>query len=147
MLIPFKTPANLLICGETNSGKTHWLERLIKFSDRMFDPQPNGVVVMYKRYQPTYTKWEQTYTNVRCVEGLQREPLESGEFGQNILLVLDDLMSETVDDAYFCSVYTAGRHMGIAAVVSLWHQIFPAGKYQRTISLNQNAYVLMRSRR
>ncbi len=163
LVLPFCCPANILICGETNCGKTVWLERLLKHQKQLFSPPPSKVLIMYKRYQPTYNRWERTYKNVQCIQGLRKDLLEENTmaaeaaagFNQNqedrhrlkTLLILDDFMNETVTDPYFCSLYTAGRHLALCGIITVWHQLFPPGKFQRTISLNMHSYILMRSPR
>ena len=172
VLIPFHTPLNMLICGESNCGKyrhilsstikllyhfigkTYWLEKLIRARMEIFTPPPARIIVFYKKYQERYGCWESEFPDgaVRCLEGLPRpEMFESGggesAIPANTLIVLDDFMLDSTDNDFLATLYTVGRHFGLAGVVTVWHQIFPAGKQQRTISLNQHAYVLMKSPR
>ncbi len=103
-------------------GKTVWLEKLLKYQDQLFEPRPKSVIVMYKQYQDTYSKWETEIPNVHCVQGLRKDLLEAGGLDR-VLLVLDDWMAETVSDPFFCSLYTAGRHNGLCGIVTIWHQV------------------------
>ncbi len=136
------------------AGKTMWLERLLHHKDVMFLPPPTHILVMYKKFQIRYAEWEQQLPYVKCVQGLKQDLIETttGHFHDNmigadekVLLVLDDWMLESVENTFFASLYTVGRHYGLCGIVTVWHQIFPPGKQQRTISLNQHAFVLMKS--
>ncbi len=148
------------------AGKTVWLEKLIRFRDEMFRPPPKRIIVFYKKYQERYNRWEQEIPDVKCIQGLRKDLLESDHAimennapvdlplleatsgaRDGTLVIIDDFMTDLVNDPFFTSLYTAGRHYGIVGIVSIWHQIFPPGRHQRTISLNQHCYILMRSPR
>jgi GTPase SAR1 family protein len=90
--LPICLPTNMLICGETHSGKTMLIDRLIRHSQEMFTPPPKGVVVCYKMYQPIYDVWTAKYDNVTCVPGIDEDYLKSFPRDNNKLLIFDDLM-------------------------------------------------------
>ena len=56
-------------------------------------------------------------------------------------------MNETVNSAEAMALFTKGRHTALNGLVATWHNIMPQAKYQKTISLNIHAYVLMRGHR
>ncbi len=86
-----------------------WLERLLTNLATMFIPAPDSMLVLYKKYQDRYCKWERTFPNVRCMQGLRKDLLETGSNAiNNTLLILDDWMNETITDPFFMSLYTAG---------------------------------------
>ena len=70
----------------------------------------------------------------------------SNEYG-NILLVLDDVMGEGTNNVELMNLFTTySHHMGIT-VIFLLQNIFPPGKYKRTISLNAHYIILLKNPR
>ncbi len=121
---------------------------MLKFREKMFTPVPNNILVCYNKYQLVYSRWEQELgRDIRCMQGLCKDLLDSEMELRGTLLIFDDFMTDIVSDPFYTTLYTAGRHRGLDGIITIWHQIFPQGRSQRTISLNQNAYILMHSPR
>lgn len=70
----------------------------------------------------------------------------SNEHG-SILLVLDDVMGQGTNNVELMNLFTTySHHMGIT-VIFLLQNIFPPGKYMRTISLNAHYIILFKNPR
>ena len=65
----------------------------------------------------------------------------------NSVIILDDLMSQVVDDKNVLNLFTVGSHHRKNSVIFLTQNIYEKGKYARTISLNAHYFVLFKYRR
>ena len=52
--VRFQIPSNMLIVGPTSSGKTTWLQNLIKNKKDYFDTPPETMLLFYKEHQKAY---------------------------------------------------------------------------------------------
>jgi hypothetical protein len=142
-VVPFQPFLNMLIAGETKSGKTVLIEKLIKYRDVMFQPEIDDVIVFYMRYQQLYSRWEWNYPNVKCYQGVREDVIENLDTTRKTLLVLDDMMTETAKDPYILSLYTAGRHLGLGAIITTWHNLFVQGRNTKTVCILLNTYLVL----
>ncbi len=95
-LIPFEAHSSFTVSGATKSGKSTWIRRLLKNSDKMFtSPKPSKIVYCYGVYDPSYGKLPD---GTQLHEGLPSKALverwTSRE--EHLVLILDDLMSSVV---------------------------------------------------
>jgi septin family protein len=111
MLAPFSLPGNFLIVGESGSGKSFFMENLIKYSEVMFEPTPNGFIIIYNQLQPCYHEWQQKYKNVHLVHGIVKDEitkkLKENPFS---ICIYDDLMYDTIQSKFVADMFTAGRY-------------------------------------
>ncbi|MGI9555420.1 MAG: hypothetical protein ACR2M9_01050 [Cyanophyceae cyanobacterium] len=63
----------------------------------------------------------------------------------NMILVIDDMMDEA--QSFISTVFTRTSHHKNIVCIFLGQNLFPKGKYSRTISLNANYIVLMKNSR
>jgi len=49
--IQFKTPFNLIISGMSGSGKTTWVQNLLRIKEQIFSESPSKVFLFYKIMQ------------------------------------------------------------------------------------------------
>ena len=105
----------------------------------MIYPPPEKIIYCYGEYQDTFT----AYPNVTFIEGLP----DMGQFDgkERILLVLDDLISETNDDVE--RIFTRVSHHKNISVIQLSQNLFYKSKQNRTISLNSHYIVLFKNPR
>ena len=67
----FKHPFSCLLAGPSQSGKTKFVERLIKFREEMIFPTPKLVIWHYSEFQPAYERMTNVVTFKKVV------PIES----------------------------------------------------------------------
>ena len=112
-------PANCLIVGETCSGKSTILRKMLQHRHALFAPAaPDKALLLYSRYQQEYKEWQRLFPGLEMVEGLQPQAID--EFVQRnrdsspngLALFVDDLMTEMVDSAAMANVFVSGRHLG-----------------------------------
>ena len=73
--------------------------------------------------------------------------LEKLESLQNIILVLDDLMEESVKDSNILNMFIAGSHHRNISVLFLMQNVFEKGRHARTISINTQYMALFKNAR
>ena len=119
MDVRFKVPANFYVSGQSQSGKSSLVRRLLRHTDELFYPVPTKIIYCYGEYQKEFEELR----NVDLVEGFPSDLDDLTKGHDHSIVVLDDLMSE-------CS-----KDKGIS-VFYLTQNLFPPGKLSRTISLN-----------
>jgi len=140
MDIRLQTPFNLAVIGPSQSGKSFFTFKLIEYADELINPPPTKIIYCYGEYQEMFSH----YSNVLFHEGLP----DLSEFVGNtepILLVLDDLMSET--NGEISNLFTKYSHHRNLSVVYLSQNLFDKNKHARTMSLNTHYLVLFKNSR
>lgn len=136
---PFINPTTILITGPTMSGKSHFVKRLIMEKDYLFLNPPEKVLYAYSIWQDSFNEMK----NVTFHQGLpERDMLE-----RNTLLILDDVMAEASVSDQVMKVFTMDSHHKNITCIFLTQNIFPPGKYARTISLNTHYIILFATKR
>lgn len=93
--LKFKIPSGIAVCGPSSSGKSTFIEKLIKERERLFSPPPLSVLYAYGEYSSLVQRLESvgisTYSGVPDNELLasQRAPF---------VLILDDLLLSIGED-------------------------------------------------
>ena len=54
MDVRFKVPANFYISGQTQSGKSYFVRKLLHYLNELFHPVPTKVVYCYGEYQKEF---------------------------------------------------------------------------------------------
>ena len=148
-LLPFQTPCSTLVVGSSQSGKTFLTYKIIRQSKGMFTIPPVKIVYCYSAFQDLYAKMEKEVSNINFHEGLPTsENIEEwSEKKEHMLLILDDLLGPAADSSDIMNLFTIGCHHRNISVIFLMQNMFPPGKCIRTISLNANYIICMRSHR
>lgn len=144
----FQHPATMMVVGPTQSGKSHFVEKLlqshlIKYPTR----KAIRIHVYYTQWQPLYDRLKETHGNhIAFTQGLPEvdDNLESIDSKVNNVWVLDDLMDEAIQSPVISQLFTRGRHRNLTTILLL-QNMFPKGKYNTNISRNALYKVLFRS--
>lgn len=146
MDLRFKSPTSLIAYGATSSGKTSWTEKLLRCVDDMFDKPIRRIVYCYGEFQPRFLKMENEIPNIKFVEGFPEDIYNL--FDQTPgLLVLDDLMNESMKNDAMVELITRGSHHRHINTITLVQNLFPPGKFSRTMSLNTHYIVAFKNPR
>ena len=135
----FQHPFTCYIAGPTQSGKSHFVFKLIKLCSVAIFPPPERIVWCYGEYQKAFSDRS---GDVEFVEGLPDSSLLDG---RRTLLIIDDLMSET--DSRVTNLFTKGSHHKNASVIYISQNLFHKGKENRNISLNSHYLILFKNPR
>lgn len=137
--LTFKTPFAMYLVGQSNSGKTVWISKLIEEMDTLFDKQIDKIIYCYGVRQPFY---EQLSQNSRVF--LNEGPMNLSEirhFEGRKLVIFDDLCSEVNDKSMF-EIFSRGVHHSDINFVFITQDAF---MNKRSNRINCTYLVLMRS--
>ena len=131
----FRCPTRLLIAGPLGCGKTTFTTRLLLDNTDLFSKTPESVYYCYGSWQKGFEKLKEGgvkfHKGIPDIELLHKWSLE----GQGIL-ALDDLMDEGSNDKRVLDLFTRDSHHQGVTVLYLCQDLFPNGKYAKTISRN-----------
>ena len=134
----------ILIIGAPQTGKSHFVKRLIEEKENMFWPNiPTQCIFHYSQYQDLYS-------NISCDNILFQKGIPSEKEIENLvqcdkhtLLIIDDLLPDLYKSKYVENLLTTSlRHArgGISLVV-IGHNIFQKAR-SHTLSLCTSYHVL-----
>ena len=124
----WQAPFTCVISGPTGSGKSVFVQRLLKHAKTVIFPSPERILYCYGVYQELFSKFEGVDFN----EGLPS--LEEFQGNKHSLVVIDDLMHETND--VVTKLFTRVSHHTNTSLIYITQNIFHPSKETRTITLN-----------
>ena len=144
----FRHKFSLLVVGPTQSGKTYFVQQILKHNRIVYQEQKSIRIFWY------YNQWQECYEDLKTSLGKSIR-FERGvpELSENLceinprynnIIILDDLMAEATDSPVVSRLFTQGRHRN-ASVILLLQNMFPKGKYNTDISRNAQYLALFRS--
>lgn len=154
----FHHPSNVIIVGPSNSGKTWFLERVLK--QHQLQPEPERILWVYSEWQTGYDSLQQlAHTGqlgpCRHIEFVKDDTdydamYDSMDATKENMLVLDDQMTEAASGgksmvAALSKLFTKGSHHRRVTIVFIQQNAFE--KALRTVSLQAQYYVLMKNPR
>ena len=142
----FQCPTRLLIAGPSGCGKTTFTTRLLLDNTDLFSQTPECIYYCYGSWQKGFEKLKKG--GVKFHEGIPDTDLLRQWFpkGQGIL-VLDDLMDEGSNDKRVLDLFTRDSHHQDVTVLYLCQDLFPNGKYAKTISRNAHYITVFKNPR
>lgn len=135
-----KHPFNMIVCGQSGSGKTSFIHRILARLDELCSCQFQRVIYAYGIFQPLYREIG-AIPRVQMHEGCPRELPATGE---PTLLIMDDLFLETNKET--AALFTRMRHLNLS-VVFVTHNFFHDCRYMRTVTRNAHYLVFFRNPR
>ena len=133
-------PSSVIVAGPSGSGKTQLVDTWLK-EKTVFQVKPKKIVYVYDRWQPRFKAMKKRgitfYQGIPDTAQLDKwfKPTNGG------LLILDDLMQEGGQDKRVLDLFTKDSHHRNITVLYLTQDLFPPGKYSKTI--NRNAHYLV----
>ena len=141
----FRTPTSLLIAGPSGCGKTVFTTHLLLDKVELFDKPPETIHYCYGSWQKGFERLKKE--GVKFHEGIP----ESGSFPKWFpgggVLVLDDLMDEGSNNKRLLDLFTKHSHHQGITVLYLCQDLFPNGKFAKTISRNAHYIVTVKNPR
>ena len=144
----FRHKFSLLVVGPTQSGKTYFVQQILKHNRIVYEEQNSIRIFWY------YNQWQECYENIKKSLGksirFERDVPELSEdlceinARYNNIIILDDLMAEATVSPVVSRLFTQGRHRN-ASVILLLQNMFPRGKYNTDISRSAQYLTLFRS--
>lgn len=148
MVYPFKPCSSICLTGQTGSGKSQFVYKLLRNATEMYggDP-PEKIMYCFGIDQPLFDEMSQTIPNISFHQGLPT-PKMIDDFTMDRthrLIVLDDLMHRVIQDEDMELLFTQGCHHRKLSVIFLTQNIFPKGSKSRTIALNTGYLIMMKN--
>lgn len=128
----FSTPANIIVCGPSQSGKSQLISQLISLKDKLFHPPVKKV----------YWIFSETHPNISGVIFCKKIP---NNVPKNSLLVCDDLIFE--NDSKIAHLFVKEGHHRAITTIFVSQNLFHKGPNYRLISLNCHYLILMKNPR
>jgi len=133
--VRFKTPSSIMISGPSQCGKTVLTLKLLKNLEEMFAGEIFKIVYCYGAYQSCFVKFKEEVPNLVFVDGFPENVLDLFE-NQPGIMIVDDLMASCSNDQRMADLMTKHSHHRNITVIYIVQNLFPPGKFSRTISLN-----------
>ena len=140
----FHTPSSILVVGPSGCGKTAFTEKLLVDNPELFERPPTQVHYCYGAWQDRFRGMQDR--GVRFHEGIPDHDALVQWFpqGQGVL-VLDDLMDEGSHDKRVLDLFTKHSHHQGVTVLYLCQDMFPVGRYAKSISRNAHYIVAFKN--
>jgi len=141
----FAHPFSMIVAGPSRSGKTYWVINLLLNAKKRIKPIPSKIVYCYAHWQPKYDVLKKHVPNVQWHEGM---PTKSYlDEISDAIVVLDDLMADSVNNQTVMSIFTERSHHQNISVILLLQNLFHQGKQSRSINTNAQFLVLFKNPR
>ena len=142
----FKTPSSIMIVGPSGCGKTCFTESLLlDHLEELFVNPPPTIHYCYGAWQDGFRDMKDA--GVQFYEGVPTTFHLQKWFPKGGLLVLDDLMVEGGEDKELLDLFTKHSHHQNITVLYLCQDMFPPGKYAKSISRNAHYIVAFKNPR
>jgi hypothetical protein len=149
-----RCPFTCLVVGPTSSGKTELTRKLLQERTTVMtggstgpNHTPSRALWCYSIWQPLYTYLATTLDpglDLTFHQGLPpQDILEDGNF----ILIVDDLIEESVASETLSSIFTKYSHHNNISCIYILQNLFPRGQKSRNISLNAHYIFLMKNSR
>jgi hypothetical protein len=138
----FKHPFNMTVAGPSQSGKTKFVYDLLFDIENLINPLPKKIIYCYSTWQPVFDELKEKIPIIEFSQGLA--DLDEIE---DTLVIIDDLMTQCVNNKDVVHLFTVGSHHRNNSVIFLTQNIFEQGKYARSISLNSHYLVIFNNLR
>ena len=144
-----RMPSCSFIAGASNSGKTTLVHRLLRYKDDMFTEKVSKIMYCMSMDQPLFSEMKRDIPSLVFKRGIpSQEDLEHFTDGhQHTIMVLDDLLSEIVNNVDIQNLVIRISHHLKITVLILSQNLFPRGLCSRTISLNSHYLWLLCNKR
>ncbi|CAH3183081.1 unnamed protein product [Porites lobata] len=136
-----RQPSSVIIAGPSGSGKSDLVEQWLRYLN-VFQVKPRKIVYAYDRWQPRFERMQKK-EGIQFHRGLPDPRHLTQWFGRTRggVLVLDDLMEEGGQDKRVLDLFTKDSHHRNITVLYLTQDLFPPGKFSKTI--NRNAHYIV----
>lgn len=148
MALGFEHPFTCTIAGPTKSGKTVFVQKLLKAAPFYIHPAPSRIVWAYgikNEKQENRIKLNSNDLIVDFVEGIPSIEIFSPD--DNNLLIIDDLMHDAGRSKQIADLFTKGCHHYNISLILILQNLFHQAKSMRDIHTSTNYLVLFNNPR
>ena len=134
-----------MIAGPSGCGKTVFTTKLLLDNTELFATLPKAIHYCYGSWKKGFDKLKKG--GVKFHEGIPDSDVLPKWFPEGGALVLDDLMDEGGNDKRMLDLFTKHSHHQNITVIYLCQDLFPNGKFAKTISRNAHYIVAFKNPR
>ena len=148
--IPFDLYLTFYIAGASNSGKTYFVYKLMKYAKQLFprDP-PKDILYCYSVHQELYDVMEKEIDNVRFIQGMpsKSDIMSISSIDSHSMLILDDMIHLAASSQLIEDIFLINSHHNKITCALISHNMFNNYSKNRNIVLNCQYTVIMRNPR
>ena len=150
--LKFQTPCSICVSGPSQSGKSQWIVKLVKYRSTLFSGPFHEILYCVPENlslnpNPIFEQIKSFYPMAKLIYGLPDITKLNLNFDNAPkLLIIDDLMTEFLASFQMVKLLTVEvHHCNITTIFTL-HNLFAPSKFGRTITRNLNYKVLFFNR-
>ena len=141
----FHTPSSIFLVGPSSCGKSYFTQNLLLENQELFESKPETIYYCYGAWQDRFQVMKEA--GIKFHEGIPEVSNLQKWFPNGGALVLDDLMSEGSSDKTVLDLFTKHSHHQNITVLYLSQDMFPNGKYAKSISRNAHYVIAFKNLR
>lgn len=149
-MFPFEAGSTHLVVGQSGSGKTQYIFKILLNKDVMFgNKEPKKMRYYYGIWQQSFREMQSKIQGLSFHEGLPTEDelLSFTDPDSHTLLILDDVMHLAANSEVVELIFTRISHHRCCSCFYLQQNAFIKGKHQVTIGMNAKYVEIFRSPR
>ena len=128
-------PARFIVHGPSCSGKSSFVEKILKYMREMFGFLFDTITYVSGRSFPCL--------KVNKLNNISTSYLRSMNSNERNLIIFDDNMNVDSNDPLMSDLFTNMSHHLNISVIFILQNLFPKGKFMKDISVNATYIVLM----
>ena len=140
--LKIQAPFTALFVGSSKSGKSTLLRKLLQ-SDNI-QPFPKQIIYIYGEYDTDNFTALSNIFQERIV--FKQDTIVDftvlTKTSQDCIIIFDDMISRVFDEVAVQKLFVQGSHHRGISVIIISQNIYPKGKFSRTISLNCNYFFI-----
>lgn len=143
----FHNPCSILVVGSSGCGKTVFVDHLLQQIKDHFDNPIQKVLYCHGVWQDRFESMQQR--GIEFHDGLPSDDLGTvfPPSKRPALLILDDMMLDASNDRKVLDLFTKESHHKNITVIYICQDMFPPGKYAKTISRNAHYIIAFKNPR
>lgn len=142
--IELRNPYTMILAGPTRSGKTTFVENVLKNAAQLYSKEPNNFFYFYNLEEPTHEELRKIVTEF--IEGLPDKKWLKDvyeEYGENVTVIIDDQALNINKE--IAELFSVGSSRKQCNVIFITQNLFGKQKEARDISINCNYVVLFKN--
>lgn len=149
-MFPFEAGCTHILVGQSGSGKTQFINKILKHKDSMFDETTTlKIRYYYGIWQDLFNEMIDSIEGISFHEGLpiEEDLLSFTHPNEHTILILDDIMHLASNSHVIELIFTRISHHRFCTCFYLMQNAFIKGKNQVTIAMNTKYIEFFRSPR
>ena len=142
-------PASIIICGPSQSGKTHFCVNMLNNMKRILNPQPNNIIWFFGTESETVKNLKKNnHLKMKFIEGIPKEGFRdfiNNKKDGHSLFIIDDLLIECSDNHHVTNLFCREGHHKNISVILIMQDLFCSGTQRKTIIKNAHYLCLFKS--